>query len=488
MPKPVSSTSFALRALPSVDRLLRTEVAESFRARVGPRRLTAIARRVTEELRAEIQEQKNSSELPGEHLNPENLLAKAGQRLEQACRRDLTTGLGPVINATGVILHTNLGRAPLSQAARDAVVAVSGYCTIEYDSNTGLRGRRGARVEQLLSELTGAEDGLVVNNGAAAALLVLTLLGKGGETIVSRGELVEIGGDFRVPDVMANSGTRMIEVGTTNRTRLDDYRKACSESTRLIMRVHPSNYRIIGFTAAPTLSELASLAHERGLLLYEDAGSGVLQDLSEYGLQDEPVISASLASGADIVSFSGDKLLGSAQAGLIVGRHEIVSRLRKHPLYRALRADKLRLAALESTLEAYSRDEALKQIPALMMLSSTAEQIEQRANNVLSTLTPYLSATNFALSIVKGDSAVGGGSGPNTHPPTALLALKHNILSADEIQRQLRLTSPPIIARIIDDQVLMDLRTVPVEDEPLLISALLTVFRTTYRTDRGNAG
>ncbi|HLM58738.1 MAG TPA: L-seryl-tRNA(Sec) selenium transferase, partial [Pyrinomonadaceae bacterium] len=275
-----------LRAMPSVDALLRTPEAASLRERVGAARLLAFARAVTDELRGEMRDAGRDG-----HTTREALLAEAGRRLALAVERDASQSLRRVINATGVVLHTNLGRAPLSEAARRAVShEAAGYCTLEYDAETGARGRRGARVEELLTELTGAEAALVVNNCAAAALLVLAALARDGETIVSRGELVEIGGDFRVPDVMAQSGTRMVEVGTTNRTRLSDYERAIGETTRLLMRVHPSNYRIVGFTAAPALSELASLAHERGLLLYEDAGSGALIDLAPYGLAGEPVI------------------------------------------------------------------------------------------------------------------------------------------------------------------------------------------------------
>src|SRR6266851_2003818 len=326
----------SLRAIPSVDQLLRSDAALELRHAVGVQRLTVIAREITDQMRAQIE-----SGALGDR-SKEALLAEGIQQLHKAGAREALAGLSRVINATGVILHTNLGRASLSAAARTAVARVAaGYCTLEYDLSTGERGKRGRRAEELLVQLTGAEAALIVNNCASAALLILTVLAHDGETIVSRGELVEIGGDFRVPDVMSNSGTRMIEVGSTNRTRLDDYQRAINDNTRLIMRVHPSNYRIVGFTAAVELAQLASLAHESGLLLYEDAGSGVLNDLSQYGLDDEPVISESISAGADVVSFSGDKLLGATQAGLIVGRREIVDLLRKHSLYRALRVDKL---------------------------------------------------------------------------------------------------------------------------------------------------
>jgi len=304
--------------------------------------------------------------------------------------------------------------------------------------------------------MTGAEDALVVNNCAAAALLILTVLAGDGETIVSRGELVEIGGDFRVPDVMASSGTRMIEVGTTNRTHLEDYARAINADTRLIMRVHPSNYRIVGFASSPGVAELASLAREAGLPLYEDAGSGQLSDLSKYGVMDEPIVREIIESGADVVSFSGDKLLGSAQAGLIVGKHEIVSRLRKHPLYRALRSDKLRLAALEATLVSHQKDVAHSEVPVVQMLAATAEELEQRARSVVETVPQ----TGVVLELLAGESTVGGGAGPTSNLPTTLIAITHANKSAKEIEHQLRIASPPIIARISEGKVLLDLRTV----------------------------
>jgi len=375
-----------------------------------------------------------------------------------------------------VILHTNLGRAPLSDAARAAITEEgAGYCTLEYDQASGLRGRRGARVEELLRELTGAEDALIVNNCAAAAFLILCVLARDGETLVSRGELVEIGGDFRVPDVMANSGTRMIEVGTTNRTRLEDYQRAITDRTRVIMKVHQSNYRIVGFTSSPTLPELATLAQEANLILFEDAGSGVLVDLRNLGLGDEPRIRDSITQGADIVSFSGDKLLGATQAGLIVGKHEIVSRLRKHSLYRALRVDKLTLAALQATLDAFLRDVPFDEIPTLRMLSLSAEKISERARGLMQVLSGRLPNSSLSVSLVDGMSAVGGGSGPNTHPLTKLISLRHKFFSADEVQRFLRLWNPPVITRIADQNVLIDLRTVDPEEERELLEALTSL-------------
>lgn len=472
MSNPAVSETDSLRAIPSVDQLLRTEAAARFLNSVGRQRLTAIAREVTDEIRNQVQADAPTSRAA---YTKDALLADAVQKLEAICRHEAVSGIRRVINATGVVLHTNLGRAPLSEAARRAVAEAAGYCTLEYDPTTGSRGTRGARAEELLVQLTGAEAALVVNNCAAAALLILSALASDGETIVSRGELVEIGGDFRVPEVMSNSGTRMVEVGSTNRTRLEDYRLAINANTRLIMRVHPSNYRIIGFTTAPALSELASLAHESGLLLYEDAGSGALRDLSEFGLDDEPFASESLLAGADVVSFSGDKLLGGSQAGLIVGRREVVDRLRKHSLYRALRADKLCLAALEATLEAHRRG-ITSEIPVLRMLALTYDVIEKRAQQFLEKLASDPDHRTFVASTLTGQSAVGGGSGPTTHPQTALIALKHPTLSADDFERELRLFSPPVIARIADGHVLLDLRTVEEQDEAVILEALSSTF------------
>jgi L-seryl-tRNA(Ser) seleniumtransferase len=465
----------ALRALPSVDAVLRTPAALALRAAVGAEHLTELARTVTEEMRAAILEGRLSTaaEQQNGDYTREGMLAEAARRLQRATEREAATGLRRVVNASGVILHTNLGRAPLSDAARSAAAGEAArYCTLEYDITTGRRGRRGARAEALLSDLTGAESALVVNNCAAAALLVLTVLAAGGETIVSRGELVEIGGDFRVPDVMAQSGTRMIEVGTTNRTRLGDYERAIREETRLLMRVHTSNYRIVGFTSQPTTAELAELAHGAGLKLYEDAGSGALFDLRPYGLEGEPVIGASIKSGADVVSFSGDKLLGASQAGLIVGRRAIIEALRRHPLYRALRADKLALAALEATLASHARGASLTEVPALRMLALTYEEIKRRARALLARLARRAPGAALHWEIIEGTSAVGGGSAPTTHPRTALIALKHERLSAVALEQGLRMGTPPVVARIMEDRVLIDLRTVALDEEALLIDAL----------------
>lgn len=463
-----------LRALPSVDALLRTPEARLLSERVGVERLSNLARAVVCSLRESLLLQaKDSDAANGDHMRAA-LLTEGVRKLKQACERDASQRLRRVINATGVILHTNLGRAPLSEAARKAISdEAARYCTLEYDVEAGARGRRGAQVERLLAELTAAEDALVVNNCAAAALLVLTALGGGGNAIVSRGELVEIGGDFRVPDVMVESGTRLVEVGTTNRTRLSDYERAIEANTRLIMRVHTSNYRIIGFTATPSLNELAELAHAANLPLYEDAGSGALIDLREHKLTGEPVIRESIRSGADVVTFSGDKLLGASQAGLVVGRGEIINRLRRHPLYRALRADKLALAALQATLEIYRRGAATEEIPVLHMLARSHKEIEARARRLLSRLRKRIKQDSLMFEIVKGQSAIGGGAAPTTELQTALIALRHNSLSPDALDDALRRSSPPVIARILEDNVLLDLRTISYEEEDELLNALV---------------
>jgi L-seryl-tRNA(Ser) seleniumtransferase len=313
----------------------------------------------------------------------------------------------------------------------------------------------------LLIQLTEAEAALIVNNCAAAALLVLNTFSRDAETIVSRGELVEIGGDFRVPDVMSQSGVRMIEVGTTNRTRLSDYHDAINDRTRMIMRVHTSNYRIVGFTKTPSLTELAELAHNAGLLLYEDAGSGALFDLIEFGIDGEPVIKQSIKNGADLVSFSGDKLLGGPQAGLITGRAELIERLRRNPLYRALRADKLRLAALEATLESYSRG---SRPPTIEMIAMPRDQIAARANEFIRKLNQRTAGT-LRVEAIESESAVGGGSAPTSSLLTIAIAVAGEGLAPNQIADNLRHWNPPIIARIVSDRVLIDLRTVsPVEE------------------------
>ena len=455
----------SLRDVPSIDALLRTDVAGELRDLVGLRRLTGIAREVTAEIRTLV---RNQEFITDNGNYQEALLAEAVRRMEASARREGQSGIKTVINATGVVLHTNLGRAPLSEAARTAMDEAARYCSVEYDLESGGRGGRAARVESLLKDLTGAEDALVVNNCAAAALLILTVLAGDGETIVSRGELVEIGGDFRVPDVMASSGTRMIEVGTTNRTHLHDFQHAITSNTRLIMRVHPSNYRIVGFASSPERSELVTLAHDAGLLVYEDAGSGQLDDLRKFGVIDEPVVRDIIEAGVDVTSFSGDKLLGSVQAGLIVGTQAIVARLRKHPLYRALRSDKIRLAALEATLVSHQKGMGQTEVPVIQMLSLSTEDLRQRAQRIVD----GLNTNDLQVDLLENESALGGGAGPTSTFSTVVIAITHRERSAQDIEHQLRTSSPPIIGRISEGKVLLDLRTVFEDQLPEILAAL----------------
>lgn len=456
----------ALKALPSVDALLKTETARQLTGEIGAAALTSLARLATENLRQEL------LRTTVENGNGRaELLIKAEALLLELHQAQIAAGIRRVINATGVILHTNLGRAPLSQAARDALLEASGYCTLEFDTITGTRGKRSGRAEELLSQLTGAEAALIVNNCAAATLLVLTTFSKEAETIVSRGELVEIGGDFRVPEIMSQSGSRMIEVGTTNRTRLSDYRDAIRDNTRMIMRVHTSNYRIIGFTKTPSLAELAELAHDAELLLYEDAGSGALFDLTGLGIEGEPIIKQSLKDGADLVSFSGDKLLGGPQAGLIAGRADLITQMRRNPLYRALRADKLRLAALEATLENSLRG---SNPPVIEMLAMPLEQIERRATELTRKINQHNLET-LTIETKASESAVGGGSAPAASLPTIVIAVTSERFPPNLIADNLRHWTPPIIARIVDDRVLIDLRTVALDEEIEIEKALCAI-------------
>ena len=459
----------AMRNLPSVDELLRSDAAREIAATVGERHCADLARRAIDSLRQEIEK------LEGER-SQESLFAEAQERLSAIWQSEQLTGTRRVINATGVIIHTNLGRAPLSENARRAIENAAGYCTLEYDLETGKRGQRGARAEELIVELTGAESALIVNNCAAAAFFVLTAFASGGEVVISRGELVEIGGDFRVPDVLSQSGGTLREVGTTNRTKLADYEKAIGQDTRMILRVHPSNYRIVGFTAMPTLSDLTALAHKHGILLYEDLGSGALIDLGEFGLTDEPVVSDSITAGADVVSFSGDKLLGGPQAGIIAGRREIIDELRSHPLYRALRVDKIAYAALEATLEAYRRGTATSEVPVLKMLSAGQQEIEERVSRFTGLLREKLrDDSGLQFEVIDGSSAIGGGAAPAVELKTKLIALKHRKLTALRLEHAFRNSSTPVIARIFDNQVLIDLRTVSVADESELIEITATL-------------
>ena len=449
-----------MRGLPSVDELVRSLLTRSDIVDAGHARVTEFARRAVDSVRSDV--------ITGTAVG-QDLVRLAETRAVDMWIRSRQGRLRHVINATGVIIHTNLGRAPLSDRARAALVEASGYCTVEYDLEAGGRGRRGAYVEGLIAEVIGAEAAIVVNNCAAAAYLVLSALAGGGEVVISRGELVEIGGDFRVPDVLEASGARLREVGTTNRTKIADYDLACGENTRMILRVHPSNYRIVGFTASPSIRALADLARKKGVVLFEDIGSGAL-----LGLGDEPVPAESLANGADLVAFSGDKLLGGPQSGIIAGRRDLIESLRKHPLYRVLRVDKLTYAALGATLESFANGTAEDEIPVMQMINFPREAIKERATIFAERITSL--DLGISAAVTEGNSVIGGGSAPGVHPPTSLIALSHDEMSADAIESEFRKGTPPVITRIENDKVLIDLRTVAKVEEDLLLSAVDAVF------------
>ncbi len=468
----------ALRMLPSTDEVLSSRVVQSLIPEIGRIRATTIVRAAVDEVRNELADDISTQPGRAAAYSKESLLTDAADRFKKIWNARRKSRLRRVINATGVVIHTNLGRAPLSAEAIEAIKESAAYCAIEYDLATGKRGKRGEYLEGLFAEITGAEGAIVVNNCAAAAYLVLTVFAKGGEAVVSRGELVEIGGDFRVPDVLVQSGATLREVGTTNRTKLSDYEKAIGENTKILVRVHPSNYKIVGFTEKPSLAELAQLAHRKGILLYEDAGSGALFDLRKFGLTDEPVIGDSLTDGADIVTFSGDKLSGAAQAGIIVGRKNLIEQIRKHPLYRALRVSKLVYAALEATIESYLKDDAERSVPVLKMLGLRMEDLAKRTETLVGRIRERLESGNdVSIEMISGESVVGGGSAPDTRPETVLLAIRHKAISASEIESKLRTAETPVIARIENDAVLVDLRTVQEEEEGRLIEMIVNAIR-----------
>lgn len=443
------------RALPSVDRLLSHEALRALAEELGERAVATFVRRELEAARAAIA-------AGGWAPHPEAML----RDIEVHARALLAPAPRPVINATGVIIHTNLGRAPLSEEALQAMAAASiGYCDLEFDLQSGQRGSRHAHLEPLLRQVTGAEAGLAVNNNAAAVYLVLTALARGREVIISRGQAVEIGGGFRIPDVMRESGAILVEVGTTNRTYLGDYEAAITPATAAIMRVHASNFRITGFTESPSVVDLARLAHERGLLLIDDLGSGCLMDTTAYGLAPEPLVQESIAAGADLALFSGDKLLGGPQAGIIVGRRDLIEALRSHPLARALRMDKTSIAGLAATLRHYVKGETLDKVPVWRMISMPLAAIQRRARRWARTIGP-------PARLVDGRSMVGGGSLPEEGLPTKLLAIPGDGKYLSEVAQRLRQGDPPVVARIDSGMLLFDPRTVDPRRDAALTKAL----------------
>jgi L-seryl-tRNA(Ser) seleniumtransferase len=463
------------RELPSVDELLRVPEVSALAAAHGVSPVTDAARAVLAQLRDAI-----SSGLldgPGLAMAVQGIAAA----LERQLRTALTYSLRPVINATGVILHTNLGRAPLGEPAIEHVRETSAqYSNLEFDLKSGERGKRDVHVERLFQRLlaevisTGQADSvstIVVNNNAAAVLLALNTLADGSEVIVSRGELVEIGGSFRIPDVMAKSGAILREVGTTNRTRVADYRNAITDRTRMLLRVHRSNFEITGFTEQASTAELAALARERGIPLMDDLGSGALVDLQSLGIGDDSSVFDSLRAGVDIVTFSGDKLLGGPQAGMISGQPSLVNRMRSNSLFRALRVDKLTYAALEATLLAYvKRDHDA--IPAVRMMRLSKDAIGKRAEALAASLRASQLSPKVEIETIDGESVIGGGAAPSSVLPTRLLALSSANTSANELATLLRSSDPPIIARVEGGRVLLDLRTVFPEQDGAIAKVL----------------
>jgi L-seryl-tRNA(Ser) seleniumtransferase len=455
-----------LRQIPSVDELLVQPRLAALAQRVNRELLVEITRTVLADLRGRIAGEGTAATIALDSLALE-------ERITSMVEQVLASSLQPVINATGVILHTNLGRAPLSGAAVEEIRrSAATYSNLEYDLEAGARGKRDVHVAESLERLTGAEAAIVVNNCAAAVLLVLAALAKGGEVIVSRGELIEIGDGFRIPEIMAQSGALLREVGTTNRTRMVDYENAINENTKLLLRVHPSNFTITGFAEKPSLQELVLLGQRANLPLVEDLGSGCLVDLSNAGIV-EPTVRQSVDAGVSIVMFSGDKLLGGPQAGIIAGKKELVAHVRRHPLFRALRVDKLTTAALAATLGTYLRG-AVDELPALRMIRMSVQEIKRRAENFLRELTPELPLGEVELEITDGSSLAGGGSTPTQELPTRLIRIASARYSAAQLEQRLRRAPAGIsvIARVEDDRLVLDLRTVFPEQESALLKTL----------------
>jgi L-seryl-tRNA(Ser) seleniumtransferase len=466
------------RKLPSLDELTRSSALQPMIARDGRDWVVEATRIFLVRLREQIA----ANQLDEEALD--RSLAGAVEAIERQTRQTLEFSLEPVINATGVILHTNLGRAPLSRLALEHLQEITrGYCNLEFELATGERGKRDTHVERLLRSLlnpetlgqpaTGGQDNaaIVVNNNAAGLLLALNTLAEHGEVIVSRGELVEIGGSFRIPEILSKSGAILREVGTTNRTRIGDYERAISEKTKLLLRVHRSNFQITGFTEQPALEELVMLARKRSLPLLEDLGSGALFDLREVGVSGEPSWNESLKLGVDVVACSADKLLGGPQAGILSGRREWIDRMRANPLFRALRVDKLTYAALEATLLAYLKRD-YDAIPVLAMMRLSQPRILARATEVAR----RVDCSGLQIALVEGESVIGGGAAPAARLPTWLLSIGSAKCSARDLAARLRAHHPPVVARLEQDRVLLDLRTVSPEQDEIVSQALSLPF------------
>lgn len=441
--------------LPKVDQVLADERVKLLFDLSSKEIVTESTREVISELRESISKDNLTVEELDSHIN------KVPESIEKKIKEAISPKLRKVINGTGVVIHTNLGRSLINKEIMEHIKEIaSSYNNLEFDLAHGVRGSRYSHLEDIIMRITGAEAALVVNNNAAAVVLVLSSLAKDKEVITSRGELVEIGGSFRIPDVMEQSGARLVDVGTTNKTHLKDYEDVIGEDTAAFLKVHTSNYRILGFTASVALDELVNLGQKHNIPVIEDLGSGVLLDLSKYGLQYEPTVQESIKSGVDIVTFSGDKLLGGPQAGIIIGKKKYIDMMKKHPLNRALRIDKFTIAALESTLRLYlDEKKATKNIPTLKMLTITKEELAAKAEKLLSKVN-HISLDNLKVEIVDDYSQVGGGSMPLEQMPTKCLMIYSNKLSISSLERGLRNYDTPIITRIFKERLYIDLRTV----------------------------
>ncbi|HOC08122.1 MAG TPA: L-seryl-tRNA(Sec) selenium transferase [Bacillota bacterium] len=459
-----------LRLLPSVDQMLRKPEVQDMMERHARATVTEVIRRVLQETRQSIMEDEYNGEISAGAI--EGRLVRV---LDERLKKESRGNLREVINGTGVVIHTNLGRSPIAERAVDDLARLSGvYVNLEYDLESGGRGSRHDIVRDLLRDITGAEDCMVVNNNAAAVLLVLSAMASGREVIVSRGELVEIGGSFRVPEVMEQGGARLVEVGTTNKTYIEDYRRAINENTGLLLKVHTSNYRICGFTRQASREELAALGREFGIPVVEDLGSGMFVDLGEYGIGHEPTVQDSIRSGMDIVTFSGDKLLGGPQAGIIAGRKEYIRKIAKHPLARAVRVDRLTLSVLESTLRIYAESErVVERIPVLSMLTMPVDRLKRRAERLVELLAgiePYAE-----IAVETEYSQVGGGSLPLERIETRVLSVLPKSMTLNQLEEGLRMANTPVIGRIARDRFLIDVRTVFDHQLPMLAKMLAMV-------------
>lgn len=460
MSKTTDNNQPYLRHLPKVQTLLESQHAQTLLAKVPRQVLLDAVRAEVDALRQQV--------LAGDATPPFlecDVFAAVAKRLHDNDLRRLQR----VVNATGIVIHTNMGRAPMADAAVSAVLAVTGYSNLELDLATGKRGGRGGQIEELLQTLTGAEAALVVNNNAAAVLLALSTVAAGGEVIISRGEMVEIGGGFRVPDVIVQCGGRLVEVGTTNKTRLSDYANAITADTKVLLKVHASNYKIIGFTSETSVSELAGLGRERGLLVMNDLGSGALTDVTRFGLPQEPTVQETIKAGADVAMVSGDKLLGGPQCGILVGKAGPIAHMAANPLFRALRADKMTLAALEATLRLYlDEDKLVESVPVLAMLAASKDTLTKRARRLRNALAKL---PGLEVRLADGNGYAGGGALPAVPLPSKLVQVRSAYTSVEQLAERLRRANPPVMGVLSDGWLALDVRTVRDDEFCLIVSA-----------------